>query len=76
MSTFLSEQGEIIAQAKTNTQQANLHLQKGNQQLQHANEYMQKERVNRCCFLIWIVLALCALLVPVVLAILNSNGVF
>ena len=76
MSQILSEQGEMITRATENTKVTNVQLEKGNHELDQAKEYARKERVNRCCFLMWMLLALCAILLPVILWILNSNGVF
>ena len=76
MTRFISEQNENIDIIENKIKKAKMDITEGNKDLDTAKEYFEKERTNKCCFLMWLFMAFGAILIPIILGILNSNGIF
>jgi syntaxin 1B/2/3 len=76
MTRIVEEQNEALDLIEEQTKVARDKLEDGNKELDTAKEYKDKERTNKCCFFMWIMMALGAILIPVILAVLNANRIF
>jgi t-SNARE complex subunit (syntaxin) len=76
MTRIVSEQNDDINFIQEKIIKAKEKIEDGNKELDTAKDYFEKERANKCCFLVWLFMAFGAILVPIILGILNSNGRF
>ena len=76
MTKIVNEQNEAMDIIEEQTNSAKNKLKEGNKNLEEAKIYLEKERTNKCCFLMWLIMSFSAILIPIILAILNSNRIF
>lgn len=76
MTRIVAQQNEAIDVVESQIRKAKDQIGRGNEELDKAKGYLEKERTNKCCFILWLFMAFGAILVPVILGILNANRRF